>query len=88
MSRRFPNYEEYVVAGLLNENEVEIINDLGKKFPGLSLYFVPLVWASSVVLKARELGRIRDDFAVKTLIDELSKIRGSLGTLTSYHGVR
>jgi bestrophin, other len=32
-------------------------------------YFVPLVWAGSVVTRARKEGRIKDDFAVKTLID-------------------
>lgn len=30
------------------------------------------------------LGRIRDDFAVKTLIDELNKFRGQTGLLISY----
>ena len=32
-------------------------------------YFIPLVWATSVVARARKEGRIRDDFAVKTIID-------------------
>lgn len=32
-------------------------------------YFVPLVWAASLVTRARKEGRIKDDFAVKTLID-------------------
>ena len=32
-------------------------------------YFIPLVWATSLVARARTEGRIRDDFAVKTIID-------------------
>ena len=32
-------------------------------------YFIPLVWATSLVARARKEGRIRDDFAVKTIID-------------------
>jgi len=34
-----------------------------------NLYFVPLVWAASLVNRARKEGRIKDDFSVKTLID-------------------
>ncbi len=32
-------------------------------------YFVPLVWTTSLVTRARKEGRIKDDYAVKTLID-------------------
>lgn len=32
-------------------------------------FFVPLIWASALVARARKEGRINDDFAVKTLID-------------------
>lgn len=34
--------------------------------------------------RARKEGRIRDDFAVKTIIDELNKFRGQAGLLLSY----
>jgi bestrophin, other len=36
------------------------------------------------VTRARKEGRIRDDFAVKTIIDELNKFRGQAGLLLSY----
>jgi bestrophin, other len=42
------------------------------------------VWAASIVTRARKEGRIRDDFAVKTVIDELNKFRGQCGLLISY----
>ncbi|KAJ8931044.1 hypothetical protein NQ314_016072, partial [Rhamnusium bicolor] len=45
---------------------------------------LPLVWGSSIVTRARKEGRIRDDFAVKTIIDELNKIRGQCGLLLGY----
>ena len=32
-------------------------------------FFVPCVWAANVVAMARRQGRIKDDFAVQTLID-------------------
>lgn len=45
---------------------------------------MPIVWAASIITRARKEGRIRDDFAVKTIIDELNKFRGSVGLLISY----
>ena len=32
-------------------------------------YFVPLIWATSLVSRARKENRIKDDFAAKTLTD-------------------
>ena len=32
-------------------------------------YFIPLVWSTSLITRARKEGRIKDDYAVKTLID-------------------
>ncbi len=32
-------------------------------------YFIPLAWATSLIKRARKEGKIKDDFAVKTLID-------------------
>lgn len=34
-----------------------------------STYWMPLVWSSSIAIRARKEGRIRDDFALNTLID-------------------
>lgn len=45
---------------------------------------LPIVWAASIITRARREGRIRDDFAVKTIIDELNKLRGQCGLLLSY----
>lgn len=48
---------------------------------------LPIVWASSIITRARREGRIRDDFAVKTLIDELNKFRGKCGLLLAYDNI-
>lgn len=53
-------------AGILLPNEQEVLEGLKTKF---NTYFVPLIWAASIVARARKEGRIKDDFAVKTLID-------------------
>ncbi|XP_076640972.1 bestrophin-4 isoform X3 [Halictus rubicundus] len=84
VKKRFPTLDHFVDAGLLLENEVAIFQTLNDKFPKPSKHWLPIVWASSIVTRARKEGRIRDDFAVKTLIDELNKFRGLCGSLMHY----
>ncbi|KAK2581959.1 hypothetical protein KPH14_002400 [Odynerus spinipes] len=84
VKKRFPTLEHFVDSGLLLENELTIFQSLNAKFPKPSKHWLPIVWASSIVTRARKEGRIRDDFAVKTLIDELNKFRGMCGNLIHY----
>ncbi|XP_012261538.1 bestrophin-4 [Athalia rosae] len=84
VKKRFPTLDHFVDAGLLLENELAIFQSLNAKFPKPSKHWLPIVWASSIVTRARKEGRIRDDFAVKTLIDELNKFRGNAGRLIHY----
>jgi bestrophin-3 len=48
---------------------------------------MPLVWAGSIVTRARKEGRIKDDFAVKALIQKIDEFRSQTGTLISYDWV-
>lgn len=84
VKKRFPTLTNFVDAGLLQENEKTILDNLNDKFPKPSKHWLPIVWATSIVTRARKEGRIRDDFAVKTIIDELNKFRGQAGLLLSY----
>lgn len=52
--------------GFMNPNEEKIMEEM--KTPH-NKYFVPLVWTTSLVTRARKEGRIKDDFGVKTLVD-------------------
>ncbi|XP_014666977.1 PREDICTED: uncharacterized protein LOC106808670 [Priapulus caudatus] len=52
-----------------------------------NIYFVPLVWCTALITRARKEGRIHDDYALKTLMDELNKIRGQYGSLFNYDWV-
>lgn len=52
----------------MNENEFKILDHIENKTKS-KVYFVPLVWAASLVTRSRKEGRIKDDLAVKTLID-------------------
>lgn len=84
VKKRFPELNNLVDAGLLLDNEKTILDNLNDKFPKPSKHWLPIVWATSIVTRARKEGRIRDDFAVKTIIDELNKFRGQAGLLLSY----
>ncbi|XP_075214410.1 bestrophin-4-like isoform X2 [Lycorma delicatula] len=87
VKKRFPTLDHFVEAGLLLENEKGIVVDLNDKFPRHSKHWLPIVWAASIVTRARKEGRIRDDFAVKTIIDELNKFRGQCGLLLNYDSI-
>ncbi|XP_025198398.1 bestrophin-4-like [Melanaphis sacchari] len=87
VKKRFPTLDHFVEAGLLLENEKTIVLDLNEKFPRHSKHWLPVVWAASIVTRARKEGRIRDDFAVKTIIDELNKFRGQCGLLLNYDSI-
>ncbi|XP_017782992.1 PREDICTED: bestrophin-4 isoform X2 [Nicrophorus vespilloides] len=84
VKKRFPTLDHFVEAGLLQQSEKHIIADLNQKFPKYSKHWLPIVWASSIITRARKEGRIRDDFAVKTMIDELNKFRGQCGLLLNF----
>lgn len=58
------------VTGFMLPNEQKVIEGMTTTY---NKYFVPLVWSASLVSRARKEGRIKDDFAVKTLIDVSSK---------------
>lgn len=87
VQQRYPKMSDLIDAGFLHENELKIIESLETKYPELSKNFLPIVWAASIVTKARAQGRIYDDFAVKTLIKELNSFRGKCGALMAYHSI-
>ncbi|KAG0425575.1 hypothetical protein HPB47_027268, partial [Ixodes persulcatus] len=66
VKKRFPTLDHLVDAGLLLGSEREVFEQLKTNH---STYWMPLVWASSVASRARKEGRIRDDFALKTIVD-------------------
>ncbi|XP_014100209.3 bestrophin-4 isoform X1 [Bactrocera oleae] len=84
VKKRFPTLDHLVEAGLLLENEKLVIQDLNIAFPKYPKYWLPIVWAASIITRARKEGRIRDDFSVKTIIDALNTFRGNCGVLLFY----
>lgn len=87
LQKRFPKMADFVDVGLLHENELAIIEDMERKFPGYSKNFMPIVWAAGIVTRARKEGRINDDFAVKTIMKALNKFRSDCGVLMTYNTI-
>jgi len=81
--KRFPTTKHLIEAGLLEENEMAIFHKLDNKSEHPK-YWMPLVWAGTIVKRARREGRIRDDFAMRAILDEILKLRGQCGALLGY----
>jgi hypothetical protein len=56
----------FLWTGLMTPNEMEILNKIKTEH---NKFFIPLGWTTALVTRARKEGRIKDDFAVKTLVD-------------------
>ena len=68
----------------MTAHELKIYADVDVKAASYTKQWVPLVWAGTIVAKARKEGRIKDDFASKTLVDEINTLRGKCGGLFDY----
>ncbi|XP_065359657.1 bestrophin-3 isoform X1 [Calliphora vicina] len=86
VKRRFPTTQHLVDAGLMHESEMKIFEHLNAKSP-MSKYWMPLVWATNIINRARKDGLITSDHIVQTILMELSDIRRRLGGLIGYDTV-
>ncbi|KAK9882454.1 hypothetical protein WA026_021484 [Henosepilachna vigintioctopunctata] len=65
------------------ENEKKIFDLMDAKTP-MSKYWMPLVWATNIINRARKDSLISSDHIVQTLLLELSDIRRKCGALIGY----
>lgn len=86
VKRRFPSLQHLVDAGLMTESEKKIFEKMDGKSP-MSKYWMPLVWATNIINRARKQEIIATDHIVQTLLMELSDIRRRLGALIGYDTV-
>lgn len=86
VKRRFPTLQHIVDSGLMLESEKKIFEIMDGKSP-MSKYWMPLIWATNIINRARKEGFITSDHIVQTLLVELSDIRRRLGGLISYDTV-
>lgn len=64
--KRFPTFSHMTEAGFMLPNEEPVLEKIATPY---NKYYVPLVWCASLMVRARKENRIKDDFAMKTLLD-------------------
>ncbi|KAJ1172461.1 hypothetical protein NDU88_004308 [Pleurodeles waltl] len=79
--KRFPTMDHVVEAGFMTRDERKKYETLRSSY---NKYWVPCVWFTNLAAKARKEGRIRDDHALKMLMEELNTFRGNCGMLFHY----
>lgn len=86
VKKRFPTLQHLVDAGLMLESERKIFEVMDAKSP-MSKYWMPLVWATNILNRARKEKIIQSDHIIQTILFELSDIRRRLGGVISYDTV-
>lgn len=86
VKKRFPSLQHIVDAGLMMESEKKIVQMMDDRSP-MAKYWMPLVWATNIINRARKDSLISSDHIVQTLLVELSEIRRRLGSVISYDTV-
>lgn len=66
------------------KHTLQIIDKMDESSVQHPKYWMPLVWAGAVVMRARKEGRIKDDYALKTLVEHLDIYRGKAGALLEF----
>ncbi|XP_023420132.1 bestrophin-2 [Cavia porcellus] len=79
--KRFPTIDHVVEAGFMTREERKKFENLNSSY---NKYWVPCVWFSNLAAQARREGRIRDNSALKLLLEELNAFRTKCGMLFHY----
>ncbi|KAF1676874.1 BEST4 protein, partial [Pygoscelis papua] len=79
--KRFPTMDHVVEAGFMTQDERKKFESLHS---GFNKYWIPCVWFTNLAAQARRDGRIRDDVALRLLMDELNLYRAKCSMLFHY----
>uniref|UniRef100_A0A8D2JJF1 Bestrophin homolog n=1 Tax=Varanus komodoensis TaxID=61221 RepID=A0A8D2JJF1_VARKO len=79
--KRFPTMDHLVEAGFMTQDEYNKFESLHSDF---NKYWIPCVWFTNLAAQARRDGRIRDDVALRLLMDELNHYRSKCSMLFHY----
>ncbi|XP_066482489.1 bestrophin-4 isoform X2 [Tiliqua scincoides] len=79
--KRFPTMDHVVEAGFMTQDERKKFESLHSDF---NKYWIPCVWFTNLAAQARRDGRIRDDVALRLLMDELNLYRSKCSMLFHY----
>ena len=83
VKKRFPTIDHVIEAGLMRSDELKSMDALNEKC-SVSKWWMPLVWATNIVRRAREENLIKSDPGVQTILGEISKIRHGLTSVQHY----
>lgn len=84
VTRKLPTLQHFVVAGYLNENEMQLMQDLEKKTK-VHKAWIPVMWATGMVEQARLDGRIRSDVIENNIINEIDNVRERCGAILGWN---
>ncbi|KAM9239228.1 bestrophin-4 [Leptosomus discolor] len=79
--KRFPTMDHVVEAGFMTQDEHKKFESLHSDF---NKYWIPCVWFTNLAAQARQDGHIRDDVALRLLMDELNLYRAKCSMLFHY----
>ncbi|KAK4805963.1 hypothetical protein QYF61_022186 [Mycteria americana] len=79
--KRFPTIDHLVEAGFLTREERRRLEGLRSPY---NKFWVPCAWFGALAGQARREGRVRDDCALKLLMEELNRFRGHCSLLFHY----
>ncbi|XP_067309818.1 bestrophin-4 [Pseudorasbora parva] len=79
--KRFPALDDIVEAGFMTAEELKKLNHLYSDF---NKYWMPLAWFANLASQARKEGRVKDDIALRLLMDELNNYRSKCSMLFHY----
>lgn len=79
--RRFPTIDHLMDAGIMTKEERVIYDSI----PGShGKWWTPCAWFTTLVVRARKEGRIKDDVLLSQILDELHVFRNLCGMMFSY----
>ncbi|KAK2859213.1 hypothetical protein Q5P01_003833 [Channa striata] len=82
--KRFPTMDHVVEAGFMTPEERKVYENI--RSPHLK-YWIPVVWFSNLVAKARQEGRIQDSIDLQNILNEMNLFRTWCATLFGYDWV-
>lgn len=79
--KRFATEEHLVEAGLMTREEKLAFDEVPATH---GRWWVPTTWFSSIIVRARKEGRIKEDVLVQQIFDELHVYRSACGLIFAY----
>lgn len=74
----------FLFSGFLKEEEKKLLNKHNAE-SGQQVAWVPIMWASQIVHRSRQAGRITSDLGQKSITDEMLSLRVSCGRLFGFN---